>query len=104
MSMERETVEYGLESIDKIGSEYSFPHYPMGWAQASNTPLKWFKRNTHGGGIRAPLVVHWPYRVHDHGGIRHQYHHVSDLVPTLLETLGLQPPGVYQGTEQIPLH
>ena len=104
MSMERETVEYGLTHIGRIGTEHSFPHYPMGWAQASNTPLKWFKRNTHGGGIRAPLVVHWPARIKDHGGIRHQYHHVSDLVPTLLDSLGLQPPEVHQGHVQIPLH
>lgn len=104
MSMERETVEYGLERLDQIGSEYSFPHYPMGWAQASNTPLKWFKRNTHGGGIRAPLVVHWPARIRDQGTIRHQYHHVSDVVPTLLDALGLQPPQVHQGHAQMPLH
>ena len=104
MSMEKETVEYGLEHIDKIGSEFSFPHYPMGWAQASNTPLKWFKRNTHGGGIRAPLVVHWPAKIRDRGGIRHQYHHVSDLVPTLLDTLDVRPPEVHQGHEQLPLH
>lgn len=104
MSMERESVEYGLERLDSIGSEYSFPHYPMGWAQASNTPLKWFKRNTHGGGIRAPLVVHWPARIRDHGAIRHQYHHVSDVVPTLLEALGVEPPREYKGHPQIPLH
>lgn len=104
MSLERETVEYGLEHLDRIGSEYSFPHYPMGWAQASNTPLKWFKRNTHGGGIRAPLVVHWPSRIRDQGTIRHQYHHVSDVVPTLLEAMGVQPPAQHQGYEQMPLH
>ena len=104
MSMERETIEYGLAHIDKIGSQYSFPHYPMGWAQASNTPLKWFKRNTHGGGIRAPLLVHWPARIRDAGGIRHQYHHVSDVVPTLLDVLGVQPPEVHAGHAQMPLH
>ena len=74
----------------------------MGWAQASNTPLKWFKRNTHGGGIRAPLVVLWPARISDRGGIRHQYHHVSDLVPTILDTLDVRPPEVHQGHEQLP--
>lgn len=104
MSMERETVDYGLTHIDRIGSEYSFPHYPMGWAQASNTPLKWFKRNTHGGGIRAPLVVHWPAKISQGGGIRHQYHHVSDVVPTLLEALALPPPEMHQGHAQMPVH
>jgi arylsulfatase len=104
MAMERETVQYGLERLDQIGSEYSFPHYPMGWAQASNTPLKWFKRNTHGGGIRAPLVVHWPARIEGNDAIRHQYHHVSDIVPTLLDALKVPVPSVYEGHEQMPLH
>jgi arylsulfatase len=104
MTMGPETVEYGLARLQQIGSEHSFPHYPMGWAQASNTPLKWFKKNTHGGGIRAPLLVHWPARVQCKGEIRHQYHHVSDVVPTLLEAIGMQAPTVHQGFEQMPLH
>lgn len=104
LQTERETVGYILENLDIIGSEYSFPHYPMGWAQVSNTPLKWYKKNTHGGGIRAPLIVHWPRRIRQTGGVRHQYHHVSDLVPTVLDLVGVGAPEVYKGTPQMPLH
>jgi len=103
MLTEKETTGYGLARLDSIGSEHSFPHYPMGWAQVSNTPLKWFKKDTHGGGIRAPLIVHWPDRIRP-GGIRTQYYHVIDVVPTLLDVLGIEAPSVYRGVRQLPLH
>lgn len=103
MLTEKEDTAYGIENLDKVGGEHSFPHYPMGWAQVSNTPLKWYKKNTHGGGIRAPLIVHWPARILDAGGIRTQYHHVIDIVPTVLEVLGIEAPTVYRGVEQIPV-
>jgi arylsulfatase len=60
MVYEEESPEVGLASLDKIGGPEAFNHYPQGWAQVSNTPLKWYKKDTHGGGIRAPLVAHWP--------------------------------------------
>lgn len=104
LQTERETVGYILENLDIIGSEYSFPHYPMGWAQVSNTPLKWYKKNTHGGGIRAPLIVHWPKGITQVGGVRHQYHHVSDVVPTVLDLLKVPAPEVCKGVPQMPLH
>jgi arylsulfatase len=104
MLTEKEDTAYGLEHLDTIGSAHSFPHYPMGWAQVSNTPLKWFKKNTHGGGIRAPLIVHWPDRIRARGEIRHQYHHVIDVLPTLLDAGGMQAPRSYRGVEQLPMH
>ncbi len=99
-----ETPEVGLSQLDKIGSGLAFNHYPAGWAQASNTPLKWYKKNTYGGGIRAPLVVNWPRRIADRGGLRKQYHHVIDVTPTILELLGIQAPATYSGVEQLPMH
>lgn len=104
LQTERESVQYILERLDIIGSEFSFPHYPMGWAQVSNAPLKWYKKNTHGGGIRAPLIVHWPQGIEAHGAVRPQYHHVSDIVPTVLDLIQAEAPQVYKGVSQLPLH
>lgn len=104
LSYERETLEEGLAALERLGSEYAFNHYPMGWAQASNTPLKWYKKDTHGGGIRAPLLIHWPGRIPDSGSTRTQYHHVIDIVPTVLEVLGIEAPTVYRGADQLPIH
>ena len=104
MIYERESTELGLTRLDDIGGPRSFNHYPMGWAQVSNTPLKWYKRDTHGGGIRAPLIVHWPRRISSRGAIRSQFHHVIDIAPTLYEILGVQVPTHYCGAPQMPLH
>jgi arylsulfatase A-like enzyme len=104
LNYERETLEEGLAALDRLGSEHAFNHYPMGWAQVSNTPLKWYKKDTHGGGIRAPLVVHWPARIPAGGAIRPQYHHVVDVVPTVLEVLGIPAPAEYRGASQLPIH
>jgi arylsulfatase A-like enzyme len=104
LAYEPETVAETLASIDLIGTPRAFNHYPTGWAQASNTPLKWYKKNTHGGGIRAPLIMHWPARIRDRGQVRTQYHHVVDVVPTMLEMLGIEPPTVYRGVPQLPIH
>jgi arylsulfatase A-like enzyme len=89
--------------LDKLGGPESFPHYPWGWAQASNTPLKWYKQYTYGGGVRDPLIVHWPAGIDDRGGLRHQYHHVVDLMPTVLEVAGVEPPATLDGVPQKPV-
>jgi arylsulfatase len=99
-----EPVEEGLRMIDQLGNEHTSPHYPRGWAQAGNTPLKWYKKDTHGGGVRDPLIVHWPARVKDGGSLRHQYHHVVDITPTVLDLIGVEPPSEYQGIPQLPMH
>jgi arylsulfatase A-like enzyme len=104
LNYELETVSESLALLDRIGSAQAFNHYPTGWAQVSNTPLKWYKKDTHGGGTRAPLIVHWPGRVRDGGGIRRQYHHVIDVMPTVLEVVGAPAPTVYQGVPQLPVH
>ena len=96
--------EYNQANIDEIGGPASHTNYPWGWAQVGNTPLKRYKQNTHGGGIRDPLIIHWPDRIKDAGAIRPQFHHISDIVPTVLEVLGVEAPETYQGVPQLPVH
>ena len=101
---DRETIAQTRAKLEQLGSAETYSHYPSGWAQVSNTPLKWYKKDTHGGGIRAPLIVHWPNRIRDAGAIRNQYHHVIDIVPTVLDVLGIAAPDRFGGIEQVPMH
>src|SRR5262249_43818484 len=80
-----EKLEDNLKDIDKLGQPGSYNHYPVGWALAGNTPFKLCKQYTHFGGTRNPLVVHWPNGIKARGEIRRQFHHVIDIVPTILE-------------------
>ncbi len=98
-----ETPDEAVERLDDIGGPHSHCNYPWGWAQAGNTPFKWYKQNTHEGGVHVPLIVHWPDRITDAGGLRDQFHHVNDVVPTIYEALGVEPPATYRGYEQIPV-
>jgi arylsulfatase A-like enzyme len=93
----------GLARLDEIGGPTTSPAYSMGWGMASNTPLKRYKQNTHGGGVRDPLIVAWPRGVTDPGSIRSHYHHVSDIVPTVLELAGIEPPAEVKGVAQQPI-
>ncbi len=95
---------YNLEHIDEIGGPKSHTNYPWGWAQVGNTPLKRYKQNTHGGGVRDPLIIHWPERIKDGGAIRTQFHHITDIVPTVLDVIGIEAPASYQGVPQLPIH
>lgn len=104
MVYETESPQVGIAHLDKIGSELAYNHYPTGWAQVSNTPLKWYKKNVHGGGVRAPLIIHWPGHIADPGVLRHQYHHVIDIAPTLYEIMNIEVPGQYKGVSQLPVH
>ena len=99
----RDTLEENLEHIDEIGQGHLNNNYPLGWAMAGNTPLKRYKQNTHGGGIRDPLIVHYPNAITDRGGIRGQFHHVSDITPTMLELTGVRPPAEINGVAQQPI-
>jgi arylsulfatase A-like enzyme len=100
------TVEEMLVHLDDLGGPGFDNHYPRGWAMAGNTPLKRYKQNTHGGGIRDPLVLSWPGRMGEdvRGGVRGQYHHVVDLAPTILEACEVAPPGAVDGVDQLPWH
>lgn len=96
-----------LRRIDDIGGPDTHSNFPQGWAMASNTPLKRYKQNTHGGGIRDPLVLSWPGK--DGGGIaargelRHGFWHARDLLPTLLELCGVAAPEQLGGVAQLPI-
>ncbi len=102
-NMRREPIEEKLARIDDIGGPDTHSNFPHGWAMASNTPLKRYKQNTHGGGIRDPLVMSWPKGISAHGEVRNQFCHASDLVPTLLDLVGITPPEVIAGVPQQPL-
>jgi arylsulfatase len=92
-----------LARIDDIGAPGTYANYPLGWAMASNTPLRRYKQNTHGGGIRDPLVLSWRRGITARGALRHQFVHACDLVPTLLELVGVSPPARVNGVPQMPL-
>ena len=100
------TLEQSIEKIDEIGETQWFNNYPLGWAMAGNTPCKFYKQNTHGGGVRDPLVMHWPagFDKSEAGTLRHQFHHVSDVSPTMLEVIGVGLPKTMNGVDQMPLH
>jgi arylsulfatase len=90
--------------LDDIGGPHSHSNYPWGWAQAGNSPLRWYKQNTYGGGVRDPLVVHWPNGIAARGALRPQFCHAVDIAPTILDVAGAPAPDVVQGVPQIPLH
>ncbi|MBN8961468.1 MAG: arylsulfatase [Rhizobiales bacterium] len=92
-----------LQRIDDIGGPDTHTNFPHGWAMASNTPLRRYKQNTHGGGIRDPFVLNWPKKIPATGELRHQFVHASDLTPTLLDMIGLAAPGAINGVAQMPL-
>ena len=89
-----------LKMIDEMGGPTTYPHYPMGWAMAGNTPFKMYKQNTHAGGNTDPFIIHWPRGIKDKGAIRTQYHHLIDVTPMVLEAIGLQQPKTINGVAQ----
>ena len=88
-NLQPESMAQKLARLDDIGGPDTHSNFPWGWAMASNTPLKRYKQNTHGGGIRDPLVISWPAKIPTDGSIRDQFCHVSDLNPTILELLNI---------------
>ena len=98
-----ESPDDAVARLDDIGGPSSHANYPWGWAHAGNSPFKWYTQNTHEGGVHVPLVVHWPAGVPDAGGIRRQFHYVTDLAPTIYEVAGITPPEGDRGLEQMPV-
>lgn len=93
-----------LERLDQLGGPNAAVHYPAGWAWAMDTPFQWTKQiASHLGGIRNPLVVSWPARIRDAGALRTQYGFVADIMPTVLEAVGLELPASVDGIAQQPL-
>lgn len=99
-----EPLELSPEMLDGVGGKDSYPQYPAGWAWAMSSPFQWVKQvASHFGGTRNPMVVSWPARIVDAGGLRTQFAHVNDVVPTVLEAAGIDAPTVVNGVEQAPM-
>jgi arylsulfatase A-like enzyme len=99
-----EPIENQLKHIDDLGGPLGHNHYAAGWAVAGDTPFTWTKQVASSyGGTRNGMVVYWPKGVHAKNEIRSQWHHVTDVAPTILEAAGLPEPHVVNGTPQTPI-
>ncbi len=98
-----EPFEDSLAAIDELGGPNHFNHYPWGWTWAGNTPFRRWKRETYRGGSSDPFIVSWPQGISAMGEVRQQYAHIIDIVPTVLELLGIEPPRTIRGVTQSPL-
>lgn len=95
-------VDYAYEHLDEIGTELAFNHYATGWANCGNTPFQWYKIWAHEGGIKTPLIIRYPAGIKDAGAVRSQYHHVTDITPTILDMIGIDKPDSIKGVPQKP--
>jgi arylsulfatase len=98
-----DTMEDNLALADRLGTEDTYNHYPTGWAVGFSTPYRMFKRYSYQGGVCDPLVISWPAGMQARGEVRDQYHHCTDIVPTILDCCGITMPDVVDGYEQVPL-
>lgn len=101
----KESAEQIAEQLERIGGVDSNPHYPFGWAWAGNTPFRRWKQEVHAGGVRDPFILHWPRGQLAAGGtVRTQFAHAIDIMPTLLEIIGVGEPRTVAGIVQSPIH
>ena len=99
-----ETVPDRLRHLDELGGPGHFDHYAVGWAWALCAPFKWEKMiASHFGGTRNPMVVSWPARIADRGGLRPQFTHVTDIAATIFDVTGIEFPSRVDGVDQVPL-
>jgi len=97
-------VEVQLKYYDVWGSDKTYPHMSVAWSWAFDTPFKWTKQvASHFGGTRQGMAMAWPDRIKDAGGIRSQFHHMIDIVPTVLEAAGIEAPVMVNGIAQKPV-
>jgi arylsulfatase A-like enzyme len=104
-STEEENINYNLNKIGEIGTPAATNgNYPLGWAQACDTPFKFWKQDANSeGGTHNPLIVFWPKGIKDKGGIRTQYSHVIDILPTTLDLVGIKSPDEIRNVRQQPI-
>jgi len=102
---EQDYIAYNIAKSDEIGTPASSNgNYPLGWAQAADTPYKYWKEDANSeGGTHNPLIVSWPNGIKDKGGIHYQYSHVIDLLPTTLDLVGIKAPDEIRGIRQQPI-
>ncbi len=99
-----EPMETVLAHIDELGGPKHYNHFPAAWAHAMDTPFQWTKQiASHFGGTRNPMVISWPAKIKEKGGLRTQFHHVMDIMPTILEAAGIQAPDSLNGIKQKPI-
>lgn len=96
-------IETAAELHDVMGGDTTFPHYPIGWACASNTPFRMYKQYAHLGGVADPMIVSWPKRITARGALRKRFVHVVDLYPTILEAARVTRPATYRGRKLKPV-
>ena len=97
-------VDVQMKCYDVWGTEQTYNHMSAGWSWAFDTPFDWFKQNASRlGGINQNMVVSWPARIKDKGGLREQFVHVIDVVPTILEAAGIRAPEMVDGIKQAPI-
>ena len=93
-----------MKFYDVWGSDQTYPHMSVAWSWAFDTPFKWTKQvASHFGGTRQGMAMSWPARIKDAGGIRSQFHHMIDIVPTILEATGIPAPVMVNGVAQKPI-
>jgi arylsulfatase len=98
-----ESLEDNLKMLDKLGGVETNNHYPWGWTNAGNTPFRRWKRETYRGGTTDPFIISWPKGIQGRGEVRPHYAHAIDMVPTVLEALGAEPPQSIRGVSQAPI-
>jgi arylsulfatase A-like enzyme len=103
-SLEKDQPLIDEGQMESLGSEDVKVSYPSGWARACNTPLRMYKSWNHCGGIKVPLIITYPDKIKDKGGIRTQYHHVVDINQTILDICSIKQPDRINGVDQEPKH
>jgi arylsulfatase A-like enzyme len=104
MNVVPQNIEYLKAHLADMGGPKARSEYPTGWGHAMDTPFQWYKAvASHFGGTRNGMAISWPARIKDKGGVRTQFHHVIDIMPTLLDAAGIQPPTTLYGVAQQPI-